>query len=66
MDLRLRRGRYSKGEWVYTCPWCGREGEEEWMNDHLYTAHQVLKAKARREGMRFLPRHREHVAIRSA
>lgn len=39
MNLRLSPGRFKKGEWVWTCIWCGREGETEWMTEHFKTAH---------------------------
>ena len=65
MDLRLSQGRYRKGEWVYTCSECGREGEREWMGEHLKLAHGLRGARERDEAMKELPRRREYVNIRS-
>lgn len=44
LNLRLNGGRFRRGEWVYTCGECGREGEREFMDEHLRLAHDLKKA----------------------
>ncbi len=63
MDNQLLSGRYRRGEYVYTCM-CGREGEIEWMNEHLKLAHGLKSAKKRTQMLRTLPKRREYVNVR--
>lgn len=55
---------FKKGEYVYTCPECGREGEENWMNEHLKLAHGIKSAKKRHEMMRYCPARKEYARMR--
>lgn len=62
-SLKLEPGRYRKGEWVYTCR-CSREGEREWMTEHLRLAHKITNARRLEEEFKAMPKRREFVNVR--
>lgn len=64
MNLSISKGRFRRGEWVYTCNECGREGEREFMVEHLRLAHEFRSARGREAAMRSCPKRREYVNVR--
>ena len=64
MNLTISNGRFRRGEWVYTCSECGREGEHEFMVEHLRLAHELKRAREREAVMRSCPKRREYVNVR--
>jgi hypothetical protein len=64
LNLRLSRGRFRRGEWIYTCGECGREGEREFMDEHLRLAHDLKTAREREVATKSYPKRREYVNIR--
>lgn len=64
MNLRLSKGRFRHGEWVYTCGECGREGEREFMDEHLRLAHDLKGAREREAAIMSYPKRREYVNVR--
>ena len=64
MNLAVGKGRFRRGEWVYTCSECGREGEREFMAEHLRLAHGLERAREREAVIRSCPKRREYVNVR--
>jgi len=63
LNLGLSPGDYRRGEWVYVCP-CGREGELNWMKEHVRLAHGVKGSRKLNRWLRSMHKHREYVRMR--